>query len=881
MPTVGRLTVRITAATGELEKGLARAEKAVSRSASRMTSLGSRITAGVSLPLLGAGGAALKYSTDFNEAMAKVATLIPGQVDLLHQLKRGVQELAMDTGKDTGDLAAGLYRVISSLEAAPIALDQLDIAARMAIGGVSDTESALQLLAATTKTYGDVSNEALSAASDFSFMAVKLGDTDIPQLAASMGQVTSLAEPLGVELTELMGIMGTLTGVTGNTSEVATQLQGAMAGISRATPELGAAFDKLGVTSAEALIAKTGSLKGAFDALVDTLDVRTLGTIKTLIGRLEGAKAVLALTGAMSETAERKIGSMSGAVGSAAEAYDIMAYGINAFGHSLNQVKQTIIVVAQRIGDALAPTVSDFIESTVRPALTVLENLAKRFADMDDGQRRAIISVVAITAALGPALFMLGMMGHGVAGLIGLVGNLSAILPLAVKGIGLVAGGLGWVARAALGAIPAILGVSGPILLIGAALAAGIVIWRRWGDDIKRIVSNAWDGIKGFFSDVALGWETVVADTKAAVRGVYDTVKEWLEDKLGGVFDWVEGAIQKVGGWFTWLWDQAKKIFGPFMADVALGVESVVDDVGEKVDNLVDDVAHGVSVAAGAVADVAVAGVKIAGEELSGFGKDVGGMISNVAGDLGGWVGDQLDGLLAKFETLGVEGGEDLESIQAEIAEITKALKLAETGAEEMSETIKYEVDKLSDATTDWADSFTDAIVDLVRTGKLEFKELVDSIIADLVRIAAQKNITEPLYNWIAGGLNLKASTAHTGGVVGALPSSRSVPAMAFAGAPRMHGGGLIGPDEVPVIAKRGETILTPGQAAAAGGSDVVVNVYPPAGETPRVERRKGPGGEVMVDVWFEKYLGRHLQKPNARAALASAFEISPALVGR
>jgi hypothetical protein len=56
------------------------------------------------------------------------------------------------------------------------------------------------------------------------------------------------------------------------------------------------------------------------------------------------------------------------------------------------------------------------------------------------------------------------------------------------------------------------------------------------------------------------------------------------------------------------------------------------------------------------------------------------------------------------------------------------------------------------------------------------------------------------------------------------------VPAMAFAGAPRMHSGGWAGlkPDEVPAILQRGERVLSRREAAGYGqgqGAAPTVNV--------------------------------------------------------
>ena len=48
----------------------------------------------------------------------------------------------------------------------------------------------------------------------------------------------------------------------------------------------------------------------------------------------------------------------------------------------------------------------------------------------------------------------------------------------------------------------------------------------------------------------------------------------------------------------------------------------------------------------------------------------------------------------------------------------------------------------------------------------------------------------------------------HQGGIVGQPGSRRLVSMAAFAGAQRYHSGGIIGPNEVPIIAKRGERAL-------------------------------------------------------------------------
>jgi lambda family phage tail tape measure protein len=110
-----------------------------------------------------------------------------------------------------------------------------------------------------------------------------------------------------------------------------------------------------------------------------------------------------------------------------------------------------------------------------------------------------------------------------------------------------------------------------------------------------------------------------------------------------------------------------------------------------------------------------------------------------------------------------------------------------------------------------------DSLVGFIRTGKLEFQGLADSILADLARMTVRQTITAPLAGalqsaFAGGGL---FGLFHEGGMVGErAPTVRYADAAVFEHAPRYHGGGFAGsgllPDEVPIIARRGELVVPP-----------------------------------------------------------------------
>jgi lambda family phage tail tape measure protein len=139
----------------------------------------------------------------------------------------------------------------------------------------------------------------------------------------------------------------------------------------------------------------------------------------------------------------------------------------------------------------------------------------------------------------------------------------------------------------------------------------------------------------------------------------------------------------------------------------------------------------------------------------------------------------------------------------------------------------------IGDALTSAFTSAENAIGQFVKTGKLDFRSLVTSLLADMAKLSARRLILGPLANALSGALGnlgtLFAPVLHAGGMVGGAAPSRMVPAMAFAGAPRMHGGGFagLGPDEVPAILQRGEQVLSRREVAAgAGSAQITVRVF-------------------------------------------------------
>ena len=258
--------------------------------------------------------------------------------------------------------------------------------------------------------------------------------------------------------------------------------------------------------------------------------------------------------------------------------------------------------------------------------------------------------------------------------------------------------------------------------------------------------------------------------------------------------------------------------------------------------------AEGYREAAGMLADAAsrpMASWQALKDAVTGVDDDAGGALDDAAGGALE-LGHALDGATGAAGRAGAAG-------RQAGAEAAAGAETAVTGWAAVSATLADYAAKARDIGGDIGTALVgafqgaeNAIGEFVKTGKLSFRDLVTSLIADLAKLAARRFILGPIANALSGvfsGAGARgafaaplgprspltyANVLHAGGMVGSAGPSRMVPAMAFAAAPRMHGGGMAGlrHDEVPAILQRGERVLSRREAAGYGGASApTVNV--------------------------------------------------------
>lgn len=305
---------------------------------------------------------ALKSSTqaamEFEDQMADVGTLLDGNVkEKLGNYSEQVKQTAIATGISTEQLNRGLYETISALGESADTYDIFQKAAENARGGNADVQNVVKFLSATMKGYGDVSAETAQKVSDLGFQTVKLGQTSFPELAQNMGDVVPLAGAMGANMESVFGAMATLTGVTGDTAKVSTQLRGVFTALTKPTSAMKEVINGLGYESGAAMIKAKG-----FQGTLNLLKKATGGSTEQLskmFGRVEALNAVIALTGAQSENFTTKTEAMYQAVGASNEAFKDKVKTSKALRERFGQL---INVLKINFGNKVLPYINQGLE---------------------------------------------------------------------------------------------------------------------------------------------------------------------------------------------------------------------------------------------------------------------------------------------------------------------------------------------------------------------------------------------------------------------------------------------------------------------------------------------------------------------------------------
>jgi len=220
-------------------------------------------------------------------------------------------------------------------------------ASKMAIGGVTDVSTSVDLLTSVLNAYGAEASEAAHY-SDVMFATVQKGKTTIPELAANMGKIASTAAMAGIPIEEVGAALATMTAKGLRTEIATTSLAATIAVLMKPTKELSAALSSAGYASGEALL-KAEGLTGAMKFLSEASG-GSAAELSVLLGSIESVRGASALTSDGAVGLAANLEYMGDSAGAASGAFGNLA-GTSAF--SMQQAAASTKAAIISIGAAM------------------------------------------------------------------------------------------------------------------------------------------------------------------------------------------------------------------------------------------------------------------------------------------------------------------------------------------------------------------------------------------------------------------------------------------------------------------------------------------------------------------------------------------------
>lgn len=493
---VGTLSADLDLDGNPFERNL---DRMMATGAQRATQIGDKMTAGVTLPLVALGGAAVKMGMEFDTSMSRIVGLVGLSTGEVDELRGSVLGLAGETAKSPQELADALFTVTSAGFRGTEAMGVLEQAAKASAAGMGETRDIAEALTGAINAYGPEVLDAAQA-TDILVATARAGNFETSQLAGSLGQVTPFAKQAGASFADVGGAISLLTRVNNDASQSITQISALMRAFVVPTAEATTALEGIGMTAEDV---RDSIGQNGLVATLQMLDEKLGGNreqLGRLLGSSEAASAAFQILEADAATLEGTFGVVGDAAGMTGEAFDAAA---DTPAFKLQQALAKIQTALIDLGGQIAPFVA--------LVATGIGTVADVFGALPDGVQTAVIAFGALLASVGPLLSIGGRVAQA-------WGTISKTFDAAATGAFSLAGNLRQVAAG------------------GAALAAAALAVKLYGDmmsDAREEGEKFADSIRQSFDPKNASY----AETTAALeelRGKQRELNEAQDDSFFG-----------------------------------------------------------------------------------------------------------------------------------------------------------------------------------------------------------------------------------------------------------------------------------------------------------------------------------------------------------
>lgn len=554
--------------------------KKISSAGGEVVKLGKKF-APVSAAATGALTVVTKTSSDFQNGMAKMSTLFDTSQVSIKKLSKEFLNLSNETGKGATELTEAGYQALSASVPVEKLGSFIRTSANMAKVGFTDTATAVDLLSTAVNAYGLEADQADNIANKL-VNTQNLGKTSVNELSSSMGKVIPTAAGMNVNLDQLCTMYTLMTKQGIATAESTTYMNSMLNELGDSGTDVGEILkEKTGKSFQELM--KDGMSVGDALKLIKQSSDETGTAFNELWSSQEAGKAAMALLNDSAGDFNETMGSMANVTDLVSQGLEKMDTPSAKVSKSLNRIKNSGV----ELGSVLLTTVTPYIEVFSQKVI----ELTNKFNAMPDSQKKVILVLLAIVAAVTPVLLVVGKV-------ITAFGQVYSVAGKLVTGLGKLWG---------------VFAVN-PVLIVVAVLAAIVAafihlwntsesfrnFWINLWNGITSTLSSAWETIKNIITVgimmiasiisaavqiITLPWRFIWENCKEYIIEAWNYIKAAVSSALGVISSVISNAWNIIANYLTRILSNIKNKFVSEWNAIKSHVSSAINGIKSSISN--------------------------------------------------------------------------------------------------------------------------------------------------------------------------------------------------------------------------------------------------------------------------------------------------------
>lgn len=522
-------------------------------------------------PVSAAVGAGLtvatKNASDFEDGMAKMSTLFDTTQTSVKDLSEEFIKLSNETGKGATELAEAGYQALSASVPIQNVGKFVKTSAELSKVGFTDTSTAVDVLTTAINAYGLSANDADKIANNL-VNTQNLGKTTVNELASSMGKIIPTASSMGVNLNNLCTVYAEMTKQGIATAEATTYANEMLNEIGDSGSTVAGILQQETGESFQQLMADGNSLGDVLQILKDYAE-RTGTNFNELWSSTSAGKAALAITNSGAEEFNNTLQTMATSTDVLGEGLDKLSTPSAKAKKAMNQLKNDAMELGQVILESVAPIIEQLAEQ--------IEVFTNWFSNLDPSIKQVIVVVLAMIAALGPALIFVGKICKGISSIISLVGTIGPALSSLSSFLSPIISGIGSALSGLFGLI-----MANPVVAVIVGIVAVIaVLWAKcewFRDGVTNLINQVRDLFVNGWNSFKQAWNDGIANLKNKIDTFFQNLGEGFSNSLNGLSTWIGNFIGGIKQWGSDLVQKGKN-----------AVRGFVNSIGDKLGGLGDE----------------------------------------------------------------------------------------------------------------------------------------------------------------------------------------------------------------------------------------------------------------------------------------------------